>query len=126
MDCRVLPDYDLEGVMEAIKKITGKIEKRFKVQIEISTVNYLQSPPPTSPQAPVVLALKEAICDVYGLTAFAGGVGAGTLASYFRKIDYPAAVWSKTNQNAHQPDESCPIDNMLGNAKVFAHAFLHD
>jgi succinyl-diaminopimelate desuccinylase len=56
--------------------------------------------------------------------AFAGGVGAGTVASYIRKKDYPAAVWSKTNQTAHQPDENCPIDNILGNAKVFAHLFL--
>jgi succinyl-diaminopimelate desuccinylase len=126
MDCRVLPNYNLADVMKAIDKIAGKIEKTFQVQIEISAVNHLQSPPPTSSKAPVVQALKEAICDVYGIKAFAGGVGAGTLASYFRKMNYPAAVWSKTDQNAHQPDESCPIDNMLGNAKVFAHVLLHD
>lgn len=126
MDCRVLPDYNLEDVMKAIKIITEKIEKKFKVQIEISPVHYLQSPPPTSPSSPIVLALKKAIGEVYGLKAFAGGVGAGTLASYFRRKGYPAAVWSKNNLSAHQPDESCPIDNMLGNAKVFAHIFLND
>ena len=126
MDCRALPDYKLEDVIEAIKIITGKIEKKFQVQIEISPVHYLQAPLPTSPAAPIVLALQDAISDVYGLKAFAGGVGAGTLASYFRKKGYPAAVWSKTNQNAHQPDESSSINNMLGNAKVFAHIFLHD
>ncbi len=126
MDCRVLPDYNLEDVIAAIKIITGKIEKKFKVQIEISPVLISQSPPPTSPDAPVVLALKDAISDVYGLEAFTGGVGAGTLASYFRKKGYPAAVWSKSSLNAHQPDESCPIDNMLGDAKVFAHIFLRN
>jgi succinyl-diaminopimelate desuccinylase len=126
MDCRVLPDYKLEEIIQAIKIIIGKIEKKFKVQIEISPVHYLQSPPPTSARSPIVLALQEAISDVYGLKAFTGGVGAGTLASYFRRKGYPAAVWSKTNQNAHQPDENCPIDNILGNAKVFAHIFLHD
>lgn len=125
MDCRILPDYDLENIIGAIKKITRKIEKKFKVEIEISTVHYLQSPPPTSPQAPVVQALQEAILDVYGVKAFAGGVGAGTLAAYFRSRGYPAAVWSKTNQNAHQADENCLIDNMLGDAKVFSHIFLH-
>ena len=126
MDCRVLPYYNLEDVIAEIKIITGKIEKRFKVQIEISPVLYSQSPPPTSPASPVVLALKDAIRDVYGLEAFTGGVGAGTLASYFRRKGYPAAVWSKSSLNAHQPDESCPIDNIVGDAKVFAHIFLQD
>jgi succinyl-diaminopimelate desuccinylase len=73
-----------------------------------------------------VLALQEAISNVYGLKAFAGGVGAGTLASYFRRKGYPAAVWAKSSLNAHQPDEKCPIDNMLGDAKVFAHIFLRN
>jgi succinyl-diaminopimelate desuccinylase len=126
MDSRVLPDYQLQDVIAAIKKIVGGIEKKFKVQIEISPVQYLQSPKATSPDAPIVQALREAINTVYGIKAFAGGVGAGTLAAYFRKKDFPVAVWSKNNQTAHQPDENCSIDNMLGNAKVFAHLFLQE
>ena len=124
MDCRVLPDYDLQDVTSAIQKIVREIEKKFKVQIEISTAQYVQSAKPTSPDTPVIKALTEAIQTVYNIEAFAGGVGAGTVASYIRKKDYPVAVWSKTNQTAHQPDENCPIDNILGNAKVFAHLFL--
>ena len=124
MDCRVLPDYNLQDVISAIQKIVREIEKKFKVQIEISTAQYVQSAKPTSPDTPVIKALTEAIQTVYNIEAFAGGVGAGTVASYIRKKDYPAAVWSKTNQTAHQPDENCPIDNILGNAKVFAHLFL--
>lgn len=126
MDCRILPDYDLQDVTTAIQNIVHKIEKKFKVQIEISTAQYVQSAKPTSPDAKVVQALTEAIKTVYNIKAFAGGVGAGTVASYIRKKDYPVAVWSKTNQLAHQPDENCPIDNILGNAKVFAHMFLQD
>jgi succinyl-diaminopimelate desuccinylase len=124
MDCRILPDYDLQDVVSAIQKIVHQIEKKFKVQIEISTAQYVQSAKPTSPDAQVVKALTEAIKTVYGIKAFAGGVGAGTVASYIRKKDYPVAVWSKTNQTAHQPNENCPIDNILGDAKVFAHLFL--
>jgi succinyl-diaminopimelate desuccinylase len=124
MDCRVLPDYDLEDVMAEIKIITEKIEKKFKVEVEFSPVCYLQAPPPTPVDSPVVSALKEAVSDVYGVKAFAGGVGAGTLASYFRRKGYPAAVWAKSSLNAHQPDEKCPIDNIVGDAKVFAHIFL--
>lgn len=124
MDCRVLPEYDLKDVMTEIQKIVHGIEKKFKVQIEISTAQYVQSAKPTSPDAPVVRALTDAIQEVYNIKAFAGGVGAGTVASYIRKKNYPVAVWSKTKQTAHQPDESCPIENMLGNAKVFAYLFL--
>ena len=124
MDCRVLPNYDLQDVISVIQKIVREIEKKFKVQIEISTAQYVQSAKPTSPDAQVIKALSEAIQTVYNIEVFAGGVGAGTVASYIRKKDYPVAVWSKTNQTAHQPDENCPIDNILGNAKVFAHLFL--
>lgn len=126
MDCRVLPNYNLEDVMAEIKIITGKIEKKFKVEIEFSPVCYLQAPPPTPSDAPVVSALKKAVGDVYGVKAAPGGVGAGTLASYFRRKGYPAAVWAKSSLNAHQPDEKCPIDNIVGDAKVFAHVFLQD
>ena len=124
MDCRVLPEYDLQDVMDTIQKIVREIEKKFKVQIEISTAQYVQSVKPTSPDAQIVKALTEAIHNVYNVKAFAGGVGAGTVASYIRKKNYPVAVWSKTNQTAHQPNENCPIDNILGNAKVLAHLFL--
>jgi len=124
MDCRVLPDYDLQDVMSAIQKIVRAIEKKFKVKIEISPAQYVQAVKPTSPDAQVVKALSEAIQTVYNVKAFAGGVGAGTVASYIRKNDYPVAVWSKTNQTAHQPNENCPIDNISGNAKVLAHLFL--
>lgn len=124
MDCRVLPEYDLKDVMSAIQKMVRQIEKKFKVQIEISTAQYVQSAKPTPHDAPVVRALAEAIEKVYHVKAFAGGVGAGTVASYIRKNNYPVAVWSKTKQTAHQPDENCPVDNIIGNAKVFACLFL--
>lgn len=124
MDCRVLPQYDLQDVMAEIAKITRQVEKKFSVNIEISKHQYVQSTLPTPADSPVVVALKKAIKDVYQRDAFAGGVGAGTVAAYLRKKGFPVAVWSKTNMNAHQPDENCPIDNMLGNAKVFAHLFL--
>lgn len=124
MDCRILPHYNLPDVLDEIQKITRQVEKKFSVKIEISQHQYVQSTPPTPADAPVVCALKNAVKQVYHLDAFAGGVGAGTVAAYLRKRDFPVAVWSKTNMNAHQPDENCPIDNMLGNAKVFAHLFL--
>lgn len=124
MDCRVLPQYPLGDVMAAINKIVKKVETKYSVNIKLSQHQYVQSVRPTKPNAPVVCALQGAIAEVYSLNAFVGGVGAGTVATYLRKRGYPVAVWSKTNMTAHQPNENCPVNNMLGNAKVFAHLFL--
>jgi succinyl-diaminopimelate desuccinylase len=126
LDCRILPQYKLSDVMAEIKKITRATENKFKVKIEISEVQRLQAPKPTPSDTPVVKALQKAVKSVYRAKATAGGVGAGTVAAFFREKKYPVAVWSKENMNAHQPDENCTIDNMLGNAKVFAHIFLQD
>ena len=124
MDCRVLPLYPLKDVLEEIYKQSREIENRFSVTISITPIHQVEASAPTSADAKVVLALREAIRDVYGVTAHPAGVGAGTVAAFFRKNGYPAAVWSRSNQTAHQPDEHCTINNMIGNAKVFAHLFL--
>ncbi len=124
MDCRILPQYNLRDVLAEISNIVKKVENKFSVTIEISQEQYVQSTQPTPADAPVVCALREAIAAVYHVEARPGGVGAGTVAAYLRKKDYPVAVWSRSNMMAHQPNENCPIDNMIGDAKVFAHMFL--
>ena len=52
------------------------------------------------------------------------GIGGGTIAAIFRENNYPAAVWSRMQHTAHQPNENCLISNMVGNAKVYANLFL--
>lgn len=124
MDSRILPQYLLSDVMAEIRHMAKEIEKTFGVSIEISPVQEIQAPLPTPHDAPVVLALQKAINDVYHIKAVPQGIGAGTVAGIFRMHAYSAAVWSKITHTAHQPDENCIIDNMIGNAKVFAHLLL--
>ncbi|MDO9559655.1 MAG: M20 family metallo-hydrolase [Syntrophales bacterium] len=124
LDSRVLPRYPLSDVFSRIRQMADHVEKQFGVTIEIETVQAVQAPPPTPVDAPVVLALREAIRDVYGVEATPQGIGAGTVAAYFRREGYPVAVWCRIGKTAHQPDEHCLIDNMMGNAKVYAHLFL--
>jgi succinyl-diaminopimelate desuccinylase len=104
--------------------MTGEIEKRFGVSIEITPLQQMQAPPPTPPDAPVVMALQEAIRDVYHVAALPVGIGGGTVAASFRREGYHAAVWSRITQTAHQPNENCLLADMMGNAKVYAHLFL--
>lgn len=124
LDCRVLPAYPLPEVIAAVRTAANEVEKTFNVTIEITPVQYMEAPPPTPLDAPVVSSLKRAIRTVYQLEAVPAGIGGGTVAAHFRKLGYPAAVWCRTTQTAHQPDESCKIENMIGNAKVYAHLCL--
>ena len=124
MDSRVLPQYRLSHVLHEIRGIADEIEKQFDISIEITTVQEVQAPPPTPHDAPVVTALKEAIRLVYNVEATPQGIGGGTIAAIFRENNYLAAVWSRMQHTAHQPNENCLISNMVGNAKVYANLFL--
>jgi succinyl-diaminopimelate desuccinylase len=105
-------------------EIILKIEKDFQVQIVTEEDQTAPAAQPTPGEAQVVLALKRAIKDIYGKEAKPTGIGGGTIAGLLRRADYEAACWSKTDETAHQPNEYCVIDNMVGDAKVFAHIFL--
>ncbi len=126
MDCRILPKFRLEDVMKNIESMTEKIEKEFKVEISIEAVQEAPAAPPTSPDAKVVKALQKAIRDIYKKDGKPTGIGGGTVAALFRRADYEAACWAKVEETAHQPNEYCVIDNMMGDAKVFAHIFLQE
>jgi len=124
LDCRVLPDYDLAQVIERVRAIGSEAAEKFGVTLEVSPVQTLASAPPTSPDAPVVKALQQAIRQVYGREALPQGIGGGTVAAFFRKADLPAAVWMTANDCAHQPNEFCFLSHLLGDAKVLAHVCL--
>lgn len=126
MDCRILPNYSVEEVLKTIEKIARKIEKKFRVKVETEIVQKASAAPPTSPRAPVVQALKKAIREVYRKEARAMGIGGGTVAAIFRRAGFQAACWSRLDETAHMPNEYCIIDNMVGDAKIFAHIFTQE
>jgi succinyl-diaminopimelate desuccinylase len=126
MDSRILPDYKVPGVQRTIKEMAAKVEKAFKVKVRIEVQQRADAAPPTPAQAPVVMALKKAVKAVYRKDAKAMGIGGGTVAAIFRRGGFQAACWSRLDETAHQPNEYCVIDNMVGDAKVFAHVFLQD
>ena len=72
----------------------------------------------------MVQALQKAIRAIYNEEGKAIGIGGGTVAALFRRASFDAACWSRVEETAHQPNEYCVIDNMIGDAKVFAHVFL--
>ncbi len=126
MDCRILPKYKVADVEKRIKTIAADIERKFRVRIEIGVEQKAPAAPPTPAQAPVVMALRKAIKSVYRKEARAMGIGGGTVAALFRRAGFNAACWSRLDDTAHQPNEYSVIDNMVGDAKVFAHVFMQD
>jgi succinyl-diaminopimelate desuccinylase len=126
LDSRLLPKYSLEAVEAQIQKLIRKTEKKFGVSITYEEQQRAPAAPPTSAKAPVVAAIRRAVKDVYAADAKAKGIGGGTVAAVFRRAGYEAAVWSKIDETAHQPNEYCHIDNLVGDAKVFAHIFLQE
>jgi len=122
-DCRVLPEYSIEEVKKTIQEVAAGIEKRFAVKITVRFPQCLQAAPATPADAPVVRELSRAIAAVRKVQAKPMGIGGGTVAAAFRMHGVPAAVWSTMDDMAHQPNEYCLIDNLVEDAKVFAHVF---
>lgn len=126
LDSRILPHYSIRDVESEIQKMANKIENKFNVKITTEEVQKAPAAPPTSPKAPVVLALQKAIKKVYNKQGEPTGIGGGTVAALFRKAHFEAACWSKIDETAHMPNEYCVIENMMGDANVFSHIFLQN
>jgi succinyl-diaminopimelate desuccinylase len=126
MDSRILPCYRVPEVQKKMREIADAIEKAHGVKITFEEEQNAPAAPPTPAKAAVVQALKHAIKDVYKKEAKPAGIGGGTVAALFRREGFEAACWSKLDETAHQPNEYCIIDNMVGDAKVYAHVFLQE
>jgi succinyl-diaminopimelate desuccinylase len=126
LDCRVLPDYSLEEVLDTVKAMAREVGQKSGLDIAVEVVNAVQAPRPTETSAPVVLALKTAIQVVYHRQAYAQGIGGATVAAFFRQAGLPAAVWCSSPDSPHQPNEFCRISHLIKDAQVFAHIFCQN
>jgi len=100
------------------------VSDRFGVRVSVEEHMKFQAPEPTPADAPVVVALAQAIQEVYGVQARPHGIGGQTVAAFFRKQGLRAAVWEKLLQTAHAPNECISIENLVGDAKVFARLMI--
>ena len=126
LDSRILPRIAVEKVENAVNQLARGVEKKLKVKIQVEIQQKAPAAPPTSPRAAVVQALKKAVWEIYRKKASPRGIGGGTVAAFFRRAGFEAACWSRIDETAHQPNEYCRIENMVGDAKVFGHVFLQD
>jgi len=126
LDCRILPDYTVDDVIEEATKISKNLETSLDLQIDIEPIHRQDAAPSTPEDSPVIAILENSIERVTGLKAKPMGIGGGTVAAFFRNAGLPAAVWSTTSPTAHQPNEYCSVKNLISDAKVMSTVFLND
>ncbi|MDR2482205.1 MAG: M20 family metallo-hydrolase [Treponema sp.] len=119
MDMRILPRYSNQEVLAEIDRIKAAVEAKYRVNISYTTPQAAESRP-TPPDAPLIAFLAKTVKEVYGVKTRLIGIGGGTVAAPLRNRGIAAAVWSRMDDTAHQPNEYALIGNILGNAKVMA------
>jgi succinyl-diaminopimelate desuccinylase len=118
-DCRILPNYNPDEILNEIKRLAEEFEKKTRASIKIEVLQKSAAPKPTDANSKIVSMLKETVRKARGLEPKVGGIGGGTCAAFFRRIDVPAVVWSTVDETAHQPNEYAKIDNLVNDAKIF-------
>lgn len=118
-DCRVLPSYKPKDVVAAVRGLADQAGKAFNVKVGVD-IESEESSPPTRADAPVVVELTKAIQKARTVRAKPVGIGGGTVAAPLRRKGFPCAVWSTIDEVGHAVDEYAKVENLVGDARVFA------
>ena len=124
IDCRLLPQYGLADMLAEMRTVADRVEAETGTSITLEPILLDETAPPTPVEAPIVERLLVAIDEVLCNDPYPGGIGGGTCAAVLRRAGIPAAVWETVVGNAHAPDEYALIENLMGDAKVYASLFL--
>ncbi len=122
MDCRILPCYSLQEVLDRVDRCCREVESEYGVKVEYTTPQRSESPA-TPVDAPVAQKLAASIKRVHGLEPKFIGIGGGTVGAEFRREGIDAVVWSTLDDQAHQPNEYCVIDNLIKDAQTLIDIF---
>jgi len=127
LDRRFIPEETLEAVREEVADLVRTVEARLPGR-RLAIEERLSVPPVMAPgDSPVVAALTAAIRTVRGADpALVGSPG-----TYDQKhfagiagVKHCVAYGPGPLQEAHQPDESCSIDDLVASAQVMALAIV--
>jgi succinyl-diaminopimelate desuccinylase len=124
VDCRVMPEYDLNDVLDTIKGMGAEIAAKYGVTIECEPAMWEQAAPATPADSEIALRTMASVRKIYNNDPRPVGVGGGTVAAFLRRNGYEAVVWSTLYHNAHQPNEWSSIKSTIGDAKVMADMLL--
>ena len=102
--------YTLLPEFEALKKYDGTREVTFDGLSVSESIELAQK-------------LAASIKRVHGLEPGFIGIGGGTVGAEFRREGIDAVVWSTLDDQAHQPNEYCVIDNLIKDAQTLIDIF---
>ncbi|MGC8618939.1 MAG: M20 family metallo-hydrolase [Thermoplasmata archaeon] len=124
-DSRVLPSYKIDDVIETIRGVIEKYEKKYNTKIELKIIQKADPAKPTDINDKVVQDLIKILKETRKIDPKIIGIGGGTVAAILRRKGYPAVVWSTLDPVEHSPNEYCKISNLVNDAKVFALMYLN-
>ena len=119
-DCRILPQYSIDSVIEDVKNICARAERNTGATIDFSIVQRADSAGTTDRNSEIVQKLLRILREKRGIEPKLVGIGGGTCAAILRRRGFPAVVWSTLDPVEHSPNEYCKIDNLVKDAVVFA------
>ncbi len=125
-DFRVLPGYPLDDVMADLRTVADEVSRAERVQISLSFLQKADAAPRTPLDSDVVRRLSAAIALTREVVTKPTGIGGGTCAAPFRREGIDAVVWASVASTAHDANEYCIIDNLVGDAKVYSLLFAGD
>ena len=119
-DCRVLPEYDLDGIERDIRAMVSRYERRYKAKITFEEVEKETAGPAASEDSEVAVLLSRAVRQVAKAKPRFTGIGGQTVGNLFRREGIPTAVWSSIDDVPHEPNEYSKKANLINDTKVFA------
>jgi len=120
LDTRILPQYNPDDVLETARGVARIFEERSGAKISVDVEQVNRSGPPSSTESIALMTLASAVKKIKGVDAQPRGIGGGTCANLFRLAGYDAYVWETVDEMAHTVNEYCKVDNLVGDAKVYA------
>ncbi len=120
MDMRILPGYDVDGILGFIRSIMAEHADRTGARISMVIVQNEKSGKPSSVHTKGFTALCDAVEHVTGRVPVGKGIGGGTCANFFRLRGLDAYAWQCGGGTLHAPNEYVEMSNLMLDAKVFA------
>ncbi len=124
MDCRTLPQYSPDEVINDAARIAGIVGEMYGGKIRLEIAERMDAAPPTPEDAPIIKRVSRAVRDVLGINAEIGGISGQTYANPLRELGYDTAVWGIGYEMAHGPNEFINPANMIKSAKVLVAAVI--
>lgn len=125
-DFRVLPDHPLDEVLADLRAVADEVGRSSGAEISFTILQRADAAPKTPIDSEVVRRLSDAISLTRDVEVRPTGIGGGTCAAPFRREGIDAAVWATVASVAHDVNEYCIIDGLVGDAKVYALLFAGD